>query len=133
MGFLGSAYAALNQPRKLTLKAVIVFSSIFTFTDAILPMFFGNTSTTQLDVFGHIGYSIRMMVLMMTRIILSFGLSFLNVYVLEVFPTSVRHYSLSLLVFITEFIFIFYQPYTHLFESIGLNRSIGTCIALLIG
>jgi hypothetical protein len=82
LGYLGSAYASLNQPRKETLKYVIVLSSGFCFVDCLWSLLFIQNLPETMGMFDHLAYSLKIMVLIMARIVLSFGFSFLNV------PTS---------------------------------------------
>jgi OCT family organic cation transporter-like MFS transporter 4/5 len=143
LGYLGSAYASLNNPRKETLKYVISLSAGFSFFVVIYPFLFVANASTDPDAYEHFNYSLMMMVLIMARICLSFGFSFLNVkknpfifnqvYVLEVFPTSIRHYALSFLVFLTEFVFIFFDSYTAFCHALGIHSSLGIGVALLAG
>lgn len=74
-----------------------------------------------------------MMVVIMCRLTLSVGASFLNVYVLEVFATSIRHYALSFLVFLTEFVFIFFEPYEAACEFLGISSAFGILMGLVLG
>jgi hypothetical protein len=78
--YLGSAYAALNNPRKETLKNILIITGAFSFFVLLWPYLFVTKQKGGVDELDRFGYSIELMTLVISRIILSFGFSFLNVY-----------------------------------------------------
>lgn len=79
IGYLGSAYAALNNPRKDTLKNILVITASFTIFVLLWPLLFTVKRASGVVELDRFGYSIELMVLILSRIIISFGFSFLNV------------------------------------------------------
>ena len=98
IGYLGSAYASLNNPRKETLKNVIVITAAFTVFILLWPYIFVVHRKGGIKELDHFGYSIVLMVLVISRIVISFGFSFLNVLIFSYY-------------FILIIIIIFYYYY----------------------
>jgi hypothetical protein len=98
IGYLGSAYASLNNPRKETLKNVIVITAAFTVFILLWPYIFVVHKKGGIKELDHFGYSIVLMVLVISRIVISFGFSFLNVLIFSYY-------------FILIIIIIFYYYY----------------------
>lgn len=55
LGYLGSAYAALNQPRKSTLKSVIILSAMFCFVDCLWSLVFISNPPDTMGMFDRLG------------------------------------------------------------------------------
>ncbi|CAD8090910.1 unnamed protein product [Paramecium primaurelia] len=134
VGYLISGYASLNYNRKDVLKIVLGVSAMFNFLYAVFPIFQLSTNAIALmSFYDRLMHTIIMMILIMSRLVLSFGCAFINIYALEVFPTSLRHYGFSGMVFLTEFLFIFQETYVVFCHTFGLNTSIGMFFLLLFG
>ncbi|CAD8160524.1 unnamed protein product [Paramecium octaurelia] len=133
-GYLISGYASLNYLRKEVIKAILILGAIFHFLIAALPLLILNKTASDLITFyDKLVYTFIMMVLVMCRLTLSFAYGFINVYALEIFPTSLRHYGFCGLTFLTEFLFIFQDSYVIFCHAFGLNSSIGMFALLLLG
>jgi hypothetical protein len=50
------------------------------------------------------------------RILMAVGNTFLAIYVIELFPTSIRHYCLGMLGFITKFMYMLSFPFQTFWE-----------------
>jgi hypothetical protein len=75
-----SGYAALNYKRKDALKMVLCVSSLFNFLYAILPVIKLSTNAISLiSFYDRLIHSVIMMILVMGRLVLSFGCGIINV------------------------------------------------------
>lgn len=77
-----SGYAALNYLRKEVIRYILILGSIFHFLIAALPLLIYNkTASELLGFYDKLVYTFIMMVLVMCRLLLSFGYSFINVII----------------------------------------------------
>lgn len=85
-GYLISGYASLNYNRKDVLKIVLGVSAMFNFLFAVFPIFQLSTNAIALmSFYDRLMHTIIMMILIMCRLILSFGCAFINVKIINIY------------------------------------------------
>lgn len=93
---------SLNFSRVFIIKRLIVLSAVV----HILFYFIDPT-------YDYIGFGKFMVIILnvTVRILMAVGNTFLAIYVIELFPTSIRHYCLGMLGFITKFMYMLSFPF----------------------
>ena len=108
MAYLTSMLTSLNFGRIYVIKRLLIFSAI-----AHLIFFFIDPQ------FSYSGFAKFIVVLLniSIRVLMSVGNTFLAIYVIELFPTSIRHYTLGMLGFITKLAYMFSFNFSAFWEE----------------
>ena len=98
---------SLNFGRIFIIKRLLIFSAIthalFYFIDpAYNYSGFGKLMVVTLNI--------------AIRILMSVGNTFLAIYAIELFPTSIRHYTLGMLGFITKLMYMLSFAFSHFWD-----------------
>lgn len=97
-GYLISAFLALNQRRKITIKGSFVATGI-----CIILSWFFNTASTNTISFGN---QYAVIIFIAGKVFACVATNTLLIYVLEFYPTRVRHFAIGFFAVITRFILV---------------------------
>lgn len=102
LAYFGSMLTSLNFGRIYVIKRLIVLSAI------IHVLFYFLDPNYAYHGFGKF---IEVTLNISVRILMAVGNTFLAIYVIELFPTSIRHYCLGMLGFITKLMYMLSFPF----------------------
>jgi OCT family organic cation transporter-like MFS transporter 4/5 len=102
LAYFGSMVTSLNFGRIFVIKRLIILSAII----HVLFYFFDPN-------YAYAGFGKLVVVTLniSVRILMAVGNTFLAIYVIELFPTSIRHYCLGMLGFITKLMYMLSFPF----------------------
>ncbi|KAL4508170.1 hypothetical protein ABPG72_021543 [Tetrahymena utriculariae] len=124
VAYLYSGYISLRYPRKDIIRGIL-------FTAGVIHLAFFIFLT--LDTANSLVKIITFVSIIALRLAISTGNCVFNVYIAEVYPTSIRHYAFGYFGFATKFIAIFAPPFVQLCESLGTNPFIPLSIFFFVG
>jgi hypothetical protein len=111
LAYFGSMLTSLNFGRVFVIKRLLVMSAI------VHLMFY-----FVIPEYAYMGFSkfVVVMLNIFVRILMAVGNTFLAIYVIELFPTSIRHYTLGMLGFITKLMYML----SYFFDDFWDSRNI---------
>lgn len=115
---------SLNYGRVYVIKRLLIFSGCF----HICYFFIGPLS----DYHGFARF-IVMIFDIAIRVLMSVGNTFLAIYAIELFPTSIRHYTLGMMGFITKFAYALSFPFANFWALRAIHPNFILGVMFLAG
>lgn len=111
IAYLSAILTSINFGRVLVIKRLLVFAAAAHLCFYLVPPH---------DQHQGVGKAVILLLEILIRILMAFGNTFLAIYSIELFPTSIRHFALGMLGFITKLMYML----SFVFDSFFIERYI---------